>query len=1044
MLAKAAVTNLSTDESALLELKSHLTLQPNNFLFKNWSSSFSVCNWVGISCGTRHKRVTALNLTNMGLQGTIPPHLGNLSFLKSITIDGNSFHGLVPRELIRLRRLETIIVNDNNLSGDVSPWLANLTTSVQVLSLQNNSFFGAIPMEIDNLVSLRILNLQYNQISGKIPYSIFNMSSLEVIALTFNNLSGILPDDIGYRLPKLEVLFLSSNRLKGKIPATVGELSNLWGLSLSLNRFTGIIPTTLGNLTQLKTLFLGSNYLTGSIPYELSHLQDLEDLGVSDNNLSGLVPPAIFNLSSLTLFDLSKNQLSGHLPSNIAFPNLQYFSLANNSLSGRIPSSISNSSNLIVLYIFNNSFSGPIPNTLGNLRMLQRLDITLNNLTADLSSLSSLTTCMYLDTLSLSLNPLNTALPISIGNMSSLQYFIAAFCNIRGSMPVQIGNVNTIIQMELPGNELTGSIPSTLGRLKQLQGLGLSGNKLEGAIPSDICNLQNLNYLKLDGNRLSGRIPTCFPNLTSLRNLYLQNNNLNSTIPSSFWSLTFLLELNLRSNSVNGTLPFDIGNLKVLTLMDLSRNQISGAIPSSIGSLRDLQYLSLAENNLQGPIPQSFGNMVSLISLNLSANNLSGMIPKSLEAISNLKSINLSSNRLQGEIPTGGPFRNFSAESFKSNNALCGSPRFQVPPCQITTPGKSNSLLKYILPAIGLVLLVIAFITIFIKRQKNSKSSIEGNNHLPLEPWRRISFYELQQATDGFNEYNLLGTGSFGSVYKGSLSDGTNIAVKVFNMQKEGISKSFDTECEVMRNIRHRNLVKIISTCSNIDFKALILEYMPNGSLEKWLYSYSHFLDTLQRLNIMIDVASAIEYLHYHSPTILHCDLKPNNILLDEEMVAHVGDFGIAKLLGAENSMTQTLTLATIGYMAPEYGLAGIVSTSGDVYSFGILLMETFTRKKPTDEMFSQDMSMKQWVKSSFPDAVTEIVDSNLLAVEQEESLNAEMNCALSLFRLALDCCAELTEERRNMKDVVSNLQKIKTQFLKDLQQVNQESASTV
>ena len=155
-------------------------------------------------------------------------------------------------------------------------------------------------------------------------------------------------------------------------------------------------------------------------------------------------------------------------------------------------------------------------------------------------------------------------------------------------------------------------------------------------------------------------------------------------------------------------------------------------------------------------------------------------------------------------------------------------------------------------------------------------------------------------------------------VYKGKLLDGMDIAVKVFNLQVERALKSFDDECEVMSKICHRNLVKIISCCSNFDFKALVLEYMPNGSLEQWLYSHNYCVDILRRLNIMIDVASALQYLHHgYGTPIVHCDLKPSNVLLDEDMVAHVCDFGITKLLSEEDSMTQTHTLATIGYMAP-------------------------------------------------------------------------------------------------------------------------------
>ncbi|XP_039022210.1 receptor kinase-like protein Xa21 [Hibiscus syriacus] len=156
----------------------------------------------------------------------------------------------------------------------------------------------------------------------------------------------------------------------------------------------------------------------------------------------------------------------------------------------------------------------------------------------------------------------------------------------------------------------------------------------------------------------------------------------------------------------------------------------------------------------------------------------------------------------------------------------------------------------------------------------------------------------LPSITGGFNESKFLGSGSFGSVYKGILSDGMEVAVKVFNLELDGAFRSFDVECEVMGNILHRNLVKVITCCSTVDFKALVLEFMPNGSLEKWLYSDNHALDILQRVKIMIDVPSALEYLHFGRVLpVIHCDLKPSNVLLDEDIVANVGDFGIAKLL---------------------------------------------------------------------------------------------------------------------------------------------------
>ncbi|KAF8392773.1 hypothetical protein HHK36_021010 [Tetracentron sinense] len=257
--------------------------------------------------------------------------------------------------------------------------------------------------------------------------------------------------------------------------------------------------------------------------------------------------------------------------------------------------------------------------------------------------------------------------------------------------------------------------------------------------------------------------------------------------------------------------------------------------------------------------------------------------------------------------------------------------------------------------------------------------------------------------------------------------DGTITAVKVLDLQVEGAMKSFDAECQVLRNVTHRNLVKIISSCSNLDFRALIVQYMPNGSLEKLLYSHNYFL--VQRTNIMIDVRLALEYLHHdYLEPVVHCDLKPTNVLLDEDMVAHVGDFSLAKVLAKYKSTTQTSTLGTIGYIAPEYGLEGRVSTKGDVYSYGIMLMEMLTRKKPTDEMFVGGSSLRQWVKSTFPGLLVKVVDSNLLMREQPTEY--VLHCSSSIMELALQCPSEFLGERPNMKDVVVRLRKIKQQFL--------------
>ncbi|XP_038722796.1 receptor kinase-like protein Xa21 [Tripterygium wilfordii] len=602
-----------------------------------------------------------------------------------------------------------------------------------------------------------------------------------------------------------------------------------------------------------------------------------------------------------------------------------------------------------------------------------------------------------------------------------------------------IGNLSNVFLIDLSHNELIGSVPIAIDRLQNLQGLFLHNNKLQGQIPTELCQLQRSDTLSFHDNMLNGSIPACIGNLSSLRYLDLSSNRLSFAIPTTLWSLSYILKLYLNSNSLTGSVSSEIGSLKVIIEVGLSKNQLSGNIPSSIGGLKDLTSLSLADNALDGQIPKSFDGLISLETLDLSNNKVSEAIPKSLEKLSHLRYFNVSFNRLQGEIPNGGPFVNFSAQSFLSNEGLCGSPRLQVPPCKTIRAGRSKPtfalLLKYVLPAIASTILLVSLIIILVTSRKRKANLPVQDNLTPLSMLKRISYQELQRATNGFSEGNLLGTGSFGSVYKGTLSDSdrTQIAVKVFDLQLERAFTNFEVECEVLRCIRHRNLIKVISSCSNnIDFKALVLKFMPNGSLERWLYSHNYFLDIFHRLNIMEDVAMALEYLHQGNSTpVVHCDLKPGNILLDEDMVAHVSDFGIAKLLGEGEAMRRTMTLATIGYMAPEYGMAGIVSTRCDVYAFGILLLETFTRKKPTDAMFVGEMNLKSWVKESLAYALSEVVDDNLLKKEDRHFVD-KMNCISSIMELALACTEDSPEDRINMSDALVALKKIKKKLLKD------------
>ncbi|GFY93169.1 leucine-rich repeat protein kinase family protein [Actinidia rufa] len=361
--------------------------------------------------------------------------------------------------------------------------------------------------------------------------------------------------------------------------------------------------------------------------------------------------------------------------------------------------------------------------------------------------------------------------------------------------------------------------------------------------------------------------------------------------------------------------------------------------------------------------------------------HVGGNIPGSLGSLKGLRLLGLGINKLSGEIPAGEVFQNASAISVSGNNKLCGGiPALELPSCLDDQPRKKKM-------PLGL---------------KDEKATFVASSS--MDSWRIISYNKLLKATNGFSSANLIGTEALAQYIKGILnpSDEKAIAVKVFNQQRRGATKSFLAECKALKNIRHRNLVKIISACASVDFqandfKALVYEYMENGSLEYWLHpvlsqigheqEQQKSLSLLQRLGIAIDVASALDYLHNHCPVlIVHCDIKPSNILLDGDMTSHVGDFGLARLLQqpdiselSNSQISSVGTKGTIGYVAPEYGMGNEVSTFGDVYSYGILLLELFTGKRPTDDMFIDGLDLHKLAKLALPERVVEIVDQNLL-----------------------------------------------------------------
>ncbi|KAJ6749793.1 hypothetical protein OIU85_000427 [Salix viminalis] len=802
-------------------------------------------------------------------------------------------------------------------------------------------------------------------------------------------------------LKALKQLDLSSNGFHGEIPSSLGNLSQLEFLDLSLNKFGGVIPMELGSLRNLKSLNLSNNLLVGWIPDEFQGLEKLEDFQISSNKLNGSIPSWMGNLTNLRVFTAYENELGGEIPNNLgSVSELKVLNLHSNMLEGPIPKSIFAMGKLEVLILTMNRFSGELPESVGNCRGLSNIRIGNNDLVG--------------------------AIPKAIGNVSSLTYFEVANNHISGEIVSEFAQCSNLTLLNLASNGFTGAIPPELGQLVNLQELILSGNSLFGDIPKSILGCKSLNKLDLSNNRFNGTVPNGICNMSRLQ---------------------FLL---LGQNSIKGEIPHEIGNCMKLLELQMGSNYLTGSIPPEIGHIRNLQIaLNLSFNHLRGPLPPELGKLDKLVSLDVSNNQLSGTIPPSFKGMLSLIEVDFSNNLFSGPVPPFVPFQKSPNSSFFGNKGLCGEPLSLS--CGNSYPssrGNYHHKVSYriILAVIGSGLAVFFSVTIvvllFMLRERQEKAAKTAGiaddkiNDQPAIIAGNVFVENLRQAIDldavvkaTLKDSNKLSSGTFSMVYKATMPSGMVLMVRRLKSMDRTIihhQNKMVRELERLSKLCHDNLVRPVGFVIYDDIVLLLHNYLPNGTLAQLLHESSkkseYEPDWPTRLSIAIGAAEGLAFLHHVA--IIHLDISSCNVLLDAEFRPLVGEVEISKLLDPSRGTASISAVAgSFGYIPPEYAYTMQVTAPGNVYSYGVVLLEILTTRIPVDEDFGEGVDLVKWVHGAPARGETpeQILDARLSTVSF--GWRREMLAAL---KVALLCTDSTPAKRPKMKKVVEMLQEIK------------------
>lgn len=484
-------------------------------------------------------------------------------------------------------------------------------------------------------------------------------------------------------------------------------------------------------------------------------------------------------------------------------------------------------------------------------------------------------------------------------------------------------------------------------------------------------------------------------------------------------------------NALVGEIPPSLYNMSNLKILDLHQNQLNGTIPSSLGNLLKLQYLDLSQNLLSGPIPLSLENLSNAVQFNLSFNNLSGTIP----------------SRLQ----------HFGALAFTNNSGLCGAPLEASCSAGSNSGGPISKKQKNLSVSVIVVIVAAAVILTGVcvvsvmnirarRRRRDDETmvvestplgSTESNviiGKLVLFSKTLPSKYEdWESGTKALlDKENLIGGGSIGSVYRTSFEGGVSIAVKKLEtLGRMRNQEEFELEIGRLGNLQHSNLVSFQGYYWSSTMQLLLSEFVPNGNLYDNLHGLDYpgtstgignsELHWLRRFQIALGTAKALSYLHHDCrPPILHLNLKSTNILLDENYEPKLSDYGLGKLLPILDNYGLTKFHNAVGYVAPELAQSFRLSEKCDVYSFGVILLELVTGRKPVESPSANEVVV-------LCEYVRELLESGSAADCFDTSLRGfAENELIQVMKLGLICTSEIPARRPSMAEVVQVLETIR------------------